>query len=253
MSSASSLALLSVIAVSIIPLCGAFFLFMNEKLIRRSILFFVSFSTGALLGDVFLHMIPEMSEGTSFATDVYIILFGIVCSFAIEKTVHWRHCHVLPGGPDAHEHHHHPVGMLTLIADGIHNFIDGIVIAASYLVSLPVGLATTLAVVFHEIPQEIGNIAILIHSGYSRRNAIIFNIYSQMSAILGAVLFLLLSNRITGLTSFMLPFAAGNFLYIAGSDLIPELHKDTGLKRAFLQLLFMIAGILVMCVVKVLE
>ena len=239
-------ALLSVVLVSILPLLGAFFLFVREELIRRSILFFVSFSTGALLGDVFLHMIPEMRGGASFTTDLQVILVGIVFSFAIEKTIHWRHCHVLPGGPEKHEHHHHPVGMLTLFADAMHNFIDGLVIAGSYAVSVPIGLATTLAVVLHEIPQEIGNIAILLHSGYSRRQSILFSVYSQTSAILGAVLFLFFSSRIAGLTDFMLPFAAGNFLYIAGSDLIPELHKDTGLRHALLQLAFMILGILLM-------
>lgn len=248
MSSPPFPALLSVVLVSVLPLFGVFFLFIREDLIRKSILFFVSFSTGALLGDVFLHMVPEMREGRSFTVDLRIILVGIVVSFAIEKTIHWRHCHVLPGGPDDHGHecHHHPVGMLTIFADAMHNFIDGLVIAGSYAVSIPVGIATTLAVVFHEIPQEIGNIAILLHSGYSRRNSILFNLYSQTAAILGAALFLFASSRMTGLTDVLLPFAAGNFLYIAGSDLIPELHKDTGMTHALLQVFFMVCGILVM-------
>lgn len=245
MSFPAFLALVSVVVVSIIPLIGTLFFFVREELIRRWILFFVSFSTGALLGDVFLHMIPEMRAGESFVTDLHVLLGGIVLSFAIEKMIHWRHCHVLPGGIDAHEHTH-PMGALTLIGDTIHNFIDGLVIAGSFLVSINVGIATTLAVIFHEIPQEIGNIAILLHSGYSRRNSILYNIYSQTSAMLGAALFLFASSRIAGLTSLMLPFAAGNFLYIAGSDLIPELHRETGLRHAFIQLAFMVLGILVM-------
>ncbi len=242
------LSFLSVVIVSAIPLLCIGFFFIREDLVRRSILFLVSFSTGALLGDVFLHMIPEMSTGQDFTGDLHVILAGIVVSFAIEKLIHWRHCHVLPSSDDhEHEHaHHHPVGMLMLIGDAIHNFIDGLVIAASYFVSVPIGIATTIAVMLHEIPQEIGNFAILIHSGYTRKQSLLFNLFSQSLAILGAIFLIVTSNIVTGFTDFLLPFAAGNFLYIAGSDLIPELHKETGTRYALLQLLFMILGILMM-------
>ncbi len=252
MTSPTVLTLVSVILVGIIPLVGITFLCIGENIVRRSILFFVSFSTGALLGDVFLHMLPEMHEGAGFMTDMYIVLFGIVVSFIIEKTIHWRHCHVLPGGSDDH-HHVHPMGPLSLIGDSIHNFLDGLVIAGSYAVSIPVGISTTLAVVFHEIPQEIGDFAILLHSGYTRRKAVLFNLYSQLSAIAGAVLFLFATSALSDMTQYMLPFAAGNFVYIAGSDLIPELHKETGLRHAFTQLSFMVLGILVMFALTMIE
>ena len=254
MSHSSFLALTSVIIVGIIPLLGIAFLFIREDFIRKGILFFVSFSTGALLGDVFLHMIPEMSGGADFNRDMEVVLAGIVLSFLIEKVIHWRHCHVLPGGTDDHEHVHvHPMGPLNLIGGTIHNFIDGLVIAGSYAVSIPIGITTTLAIVFHEIPREIGDFAVLLHSGYSRRNAVLFNIYAQMSAILGTVLFLLASREFTVISSYMLPFAAGNFVYIAGSDLIPELHKETGLRHSLLQLGCMVLGILVMFAMTLLE
>ena len=242
----------SVLLVSLIPVLGIVFLCISEELVRRSILFFVSFSTGALLGDVFIHMIPEMGENVAFQKDMYAILFGIVASFAIEKVIHWRHCHVLPSGPDDHSHIH-PMGPLNLIGDTIHNFIDGLIIAASYVVSISVGISTTLAVVLHEIPHEVGNFAVLVHSGYSRKKAVLFTIYAQMSAIVGVILFLLARSSLTTLSAYMLPLAAGNFVYIAGSDLIPELHKETGLRHVFIQLFGMTLGILVMFSITFLE
>src|SRR3989344_2494179 len=247
------LALGSVLLVSVIPLLGIGFFLIREKLLRKSLLLFVSFSTGGLLGDVFLHMIPEMSEGTTFVRDLYIVLVGLVFSFVIEKLIHWRHCHVLPTDAEAHEHHHHPVGLMSLFGDGVHNFIDGVVIAGSFLVSIPVGVSTTLAVIFHEIPQEIGDFAVLLHSGFTRKKAILFNLLAGFAALLGALLFLLGQTYFQDLTVYLLPFAAGNFLYIAGADLIPELHKETGFKHVVTQLFFMILGIMVMFGLTLLE
>ncbi len=252
MSSTALYALGSVLLVSMIPVLGVLFLCVREKLVRRSILFLVSFSTGALLGDVFIHMIPEMQTGAGFQRDMYVILFGIVASFVFEKVIHWRHCHILPDGP--HDHSHvHPMGPLNLIGDTIHNFIDGLIIAASYVVSIPVGISTTLAVVLHEIPLEVGNFAVLLHSGYSRKKAILFNIYAQIAGIVAVVLFLLAGNFVTTLAQYMLPLAAGNFIYIAGSDLIPELHKETGLRHVFIQLFAMTLGIFLMLLITFLE
>lgn len=244
--------LASVFIVSVIPLLGISFFFFREDLVRRGIFLFVSFSTGGLLGDVFLHMIPEMQESPAFVFDLYILLGAIVFSFAVEKLIQWRHCHVLPGDAEAHEHAH-PVGILSLLGDTIHNFIDGLIIAASFLVSVPVGVSTTLAVIFHEIPQEIGDFAVLIHSGYSRSKAILFNLISACAALLGAVLLLSSAGRFEGLEGYLLPFAAGNFLYIAGSDLIPELHKQTGMKHVVLQIAGMLLGILVMYSLTLME
>ena len=252
MSNIAEYSLGSILLVSMIPVLGIVFLCIREELVRRYILFFVSFSTGALLGDVFLHMIPEMQGDSNFVGNMHIILVGIVFSFAIEKVIHWRHCHVLPDGPDDHSHIH-PMGPLNLIGDTIHNFIDGLIIAASYVVSIPVGISTTLAVVLHEIPHEVGNFAVLLHSGYPRKKAVLCMIYAQMSAIVGVVLFLVASSTFTELAKYMLPLAAGNFVYIAGSDLIPELHKETGLRHMFLQLFAMTLGILVMFSITFLE
>jgi zinc and cadmium transporter len=163
----------------------------------------------------------------------------------MEKIIHWHHCHLLP--EDEQEHgHRHDVGAMSLFGDGVHNFIDGLAIASSFLVSVPVGLSTTIAVVFHEIPGEIGDFAILLHAGYSKKRALFFNFLSALTAVAGAILALLGQQYFGSLNVFLLPFAAGNLLYIAGSDLIPELHREEGFRKSVLQLIAMVAGIAVM-------
>ncbi len=244
--------IVSVIGVSLLSLLGVVFFLAEEKFVARSLLYVVSLSTGALLGDVFIHILPDLAEDTeSFPVSMLVILGGIVFSFIIEKIVHWRHCHVLEHSH--HEGHCHPVGILSIVGESMHNFLDGIVIAAGFLLSVPVGIATTIAVVFHEIPHEIGNFAILLHSGYTKKKALLYNMLSASAAIVGAVVVLLAQSSLSSVTQYMLPFAAGNLLYIAGSDLIPELHKQTGLRQGVLQLFAMIAGMLVMYGILFLE
>lgn len=243
----------SVLAVSLVSLAGIALFLVNTRLMRGGMLTLVGFSTGAILGDVFLHMLPELAEETAdFGGAMPIVLGGILVSFVIEKVIHWHHCHILPTDQEHHAHHH-PVGYLCLIGDGIHNIIDGVVIAGSYLVSTEIGVATTIAVVLHEIPQEIGDFAVLIHSGFSRRSAIGWNLLSALTALLGAVLVLLGSSVMSSLAAYLLPFAAGNLLYIAGSDLIPELHRQSRPAQSLLQLLAMILGIVFMYLVLFLE
>lgn len=236
-------AIAATVGVSLLSLLGVLFFVVNASLIKRVMFYLISFSTGAILGDVFIHMLPELSEkGEGFATDMLIILSGLVFSFAIEKIIHWRHCHIFDDDDHGHHHAHHPVGIISLIGEAIHNFIDGIVIAASFMASPAIGFSTTLAVVFHEIPQEIGDFAVLLHSGYSRKKALFFNLLSALTAVLGAVITLFLSSMTQTLAEYMLPFAAGNLLYIAAADLIPELHKETGVRKGFLQIIAMLLG-----------
>jgi zinc and cadmium transporter len=135
---------------------------------------------------------------------------------------------------------------MVLVADLIHNFIDGVLIAASFLVSVPVGVATTIAVILHEIPHEIGNVALLLHAGFTKKKAVLFNCYAALTSVLGALLFVFGAGAIANLSQIMIPFAAGGFIYIAGSDLVPELHKDVGVEKALIQSLGMILGVLVM-------
>ncbi|MBI1813263.1 ZIP family metal transporter [Candidatus Peregrinibacteria bacterium] len=242
--------LLGVVAVSALSLLGIVVFLFDEPLVKRLLLPLVSFSTGGLLGDVFIHIIPDMAADRAFfARGLGVVLIGILFSFVVEKIIHWRHCHLLP----AEEEHHHPVGIMSVMGESVHNVIDGVVIAASFLTSIPIGISTTLAVMFHEIPHEIGNVAVLLHSGYSRKKAVFLNLLSASAAILGTIAVLIMSNAVTSIAASLLPFAAGNLLYIAGADLIPELHRETRLMHGVLQLIAMIAGMSVMYGLLLLE
>ncbi|UPA22862.1 ZIP family metal transporter [Candidatus Peribacteria bacterium] len=235
--------LISVIVVGLLALIGIVLFLFEEKVIRKVLLSFVSLSTGALLGDVFIHILPDLAENTeTFSRSLLVVLGGILFSFILEKFIHWRHCHVLPSG----EHHHHPMGIMNMAGETLHNFIDGLVIAAGYLASPAIGLSTTLAVILHEIPHEVGNMAVLLHAGFGRKKALFFNFLSGVACLLGAILVLVFAQSSAGLADMMLPFAAGNLLYIAGSDLIPELHKETRLPHGIVQFLCILAGMALM-------
>lgn len=235
----------SVAIVSIVSFSGAAALAIKEKRLKSMLIFLVSLSAGALFGDAFIHLLPEAVEefGFSFAISLSV-LSGIVIFFILEKVLHWHH--------HTHKHRHdhkegfHPFAIMNLIGDFVHNFIDGIIIGASYLASVPLGVATTLAVVLHEIPQEIGDFGVLLHGGFSKYEALVFNFLTALSAFFGAVLALSLGSVIENANMFLLPFAAGGFIYIAGSDLIPELHKEVKVSRSVLQLASFLLGIVLM-------
>lgn len=234
-------AVTSVFVVSLISLVGAFTLSFDQKKLFRYIIYLVSFSAGTLMGDAFLHLIPEAYESQNTTLVSFLIIGGILFFFVIEKTIRWRHCHKEPC-----EDHPHPFSYVILFGDTVHNFIDGLIIGASYIVSVPVGIVTTVAVIFHEIPQEIGDFSSLIYGGFSRAKALAYNFVTALSAVLGAVMVLLLSFDSERLANFLIPFAAGGFIYIAGTDLIPELHKHTEAKKSIGQIAAFILGITVM-------
>ncbi len=239
----------SVLIISILSLAGVFTLSLDEKKLRKILLYMVSFAAGALFGDAFIHLIPEITESTGFTLKISLyILLGILISFIIEKFVHWRHCH----HPTTVEHTH-PLAFMNLFGDALHNLLDGLIIGASYLVSIPLGIATTLTVIFHEIPQEIGDFGVLLHGGFSRTKALLANFFISLTAIIGAAIALILSSYLTNLTSFIIPFAAGGFIYIAGSDLIPELHQEVNLKKSAFQLLSFVLGIGIMILLLFIE
>lgn len=247
--------LASVIFVSLISFIGASFLFMSHSKLRNVVLYLVSLSAGALLGDAFIHLLPEAVGEASFepALSLYVLI-GIVVSLAIEKTIHWQH-------PHGHIHHHHhpseehiePFAIMNLFGEAVHNFIDGLIIGASYLVSVPVGIATTIAVVLHEIPAELGDFGVLVHGGFSPKKALFFNFLVALTAILGAGAALLLSVYALSALTFLLPFAAGTFIYIAASNLIPEMQKETKPKTSVLQFLVFVSGIVLMYLITLLE
>lgn len=243
------LIIIGVLTSSIFSALGMLLFSIRKGLIERSMLFLISFSTGALLGDVFLHMLPEMIEESSIGgVSWYYILVGILASFVLEKLIHWRHCHVVPSAE-----HHHPVGTMNLVGDALHNITDGMLIAGSFLADTRLGIATTIAVILHEVPQEIGDFAILVYSGFTKKKALFFNILTTLSALIGAIFVFGFSATIPNLESYLVPITAGNFLYIAGSDLIPELHKETAAKKSILQLLFMLGGIALMAALTFIE
>ncbi len=234
--------LLSVFIVSIISFVGILSLSMNQKLLKKLLLYLVSFSAGALFGDAFIHLLPEAVKSSGFGLSTSLsILLGILVFFILEKFIHWHHYH----DPNSRKHTH-PFVITNLFGDSLHNFIDGLIIGVSYLASIPVGIATTIAVVLHEIPQEIGDFGVLIHGGFTKAKALFFNFLTALTAVIGAVAALAIGSRVENITAVLVPFAAGGFIYIAGADLIPELHKEIEIKKSFLQLLFFIIGIAIM-------
>lgn len=228
----------STLLVSIVSLSGIFLLTIRDKVLQKIVLYLVSFAIGSMLANVFFHLLPEAYEvSSSIEKASTLVLVGFLGSFIIEKYIHWHHCHNL------HCKHAEPVGIMLLIGDALHNATDGMLIAASYMVSIPVGIATTIAIMLHEIPQEIGDFAVLIHSGYTRAKALLWNLCTALTALIGAIVLVWLHDHVSNIEAILLPIIAGNFLYIAGTDLLPTLQKQTKVKNSIIQLLSIIAGI----------
>ena len=239
----------SVLIVSLLSLVGVFTLPLKEKTLKSTLLFLVSFSAGALFGDAFIHLVPEAVSKQGFSLTVsFGLLAGIVFFFILEKFIHWRHCHV-----PTSEHHPHPLAVMNIIGDGVHNFLDGLVIGGSYIASMQLGIATTIAVILHEIPQEIGDFGVLLHAGFTKKKALFFNFISALTAVAGAIVAFTLAENAAVISGAIIPFTAGGFIYIAGSDLIPELHKETDERKSAIQLMSFVLGIAVMAALIFLE
>ncbi len=233
-------ALASVIVVSLASLIGIVTLSVNEQRMRGAIFIMVSLAVGAMFGDAFIHLLPESFEQSPATvwTSLYI-LAGIFIFFLLEKFLLWRHEHL----PQEHNHTIHPVGYMNLIADGLHNLIDGLLIGASYLVSIHVGLGTTIAVLLHEIPQEIGDFGVLIHAGFSKPRALFLNFLCGTLSIVGALIALATGHLVKGFPLIILPLTAGGFIYIAGTDLVPELHKERQPAKSVVQMIAIGLGV----------
>lgn len=241
--------MLSVILVSLVSLVGLVILLLEEKSFRKILLFLVSFSAGALLGDSFIHLLPELINENKYNLNAAgFILFGILMFFIIEKCIQWRHCHI-----QTSKKHPHPFAIMNLIGDGIHNLIDGLVIGASYLVNIPLGIATTLAVLLHEIPQEISDFGVLLHGGFTKVRAVLYNFFSAVLAIIGALFSVLLGAKFENYDVSLISLTIGGFIYIAASDLIPELHKENRISKSIMQVFGLVLGILVMLSLLLLE
>ena len=227
----------SSIAVSVISLVGIFSLLLKDEWLKKMLNVLIGFAAGGLIGGAFLHLLPESLEQSHDANIFLYVILGFILFFILEKYLHWRHCHKDSCSA-------HVFTYLNLIGDTVHNFSDGLVIGASFIVSIHFGVITTLVIIFHEIPQEIGDFGVLIYGGFNRFKALYYNFISGLACVLGTVVGFYLSAHAANFSVFLLPITAGGFIYVAACDLIPELHKQTELKRTVLSFSAFLAGIL---------
>lgn len=239
-------ALCASIAVSLISLVGIFTLLFREGWLNKVLFVLIGFSAGGLIGGAFLHLLPEALEQASSTVIFYYFILGFVAFFILERYFHWRHCH--EGVCSVHAFTY-----LNLIGDGIHNFTDGLVIGASFIVSVHFGIITSLVIIMHEIPQEIGDFGVLVYGGFSRLKALCYNFITALTCILGTVIGYFISANIHNFSPFLLPFTAGGFVYIAACDLVPELHKQENLKKSALSMLSFLCGILFILIIRIIH
>lgn len=238
--------LASSVVISLGSLVGIFTLSMKESALNKIILKMVALSSGALLGGAFIHLIPEGIEKTDGSKFFTTVLVSILSYLVIEKVLHWRHCHK-HGNCSVHS-----FGYMNLLGDSVHNFIDGLIIASSFIVSIPLGITTTMAIALHEIPQEIGDFGVLLYAGIEKKRALFLNFMVALTVVAGAICGWFLISKIEAITGFLLPVAAGGFIYIALSDMVPELRKEPDIKHFFSAFAFVLAGVVLMFATKAL-
>lgn len=228
----------------LVGLVGVFALLLKEKILNRILLVLVAFSAGALLGGAFFHLLVESLESLNAINVFSYTIIGFILFFLIEKFLHLHNY-------SKEKFKVHPFTYLILYGDAIHNFIDGLVIAASFIISIPFGVVTSLMIIAHEVPQEAGDFGVLVYGGFKKSKALFFNFLAQLTAVLGGIIGFLISSAME-FVIFLLPFAAGGFLYIAASDLIPELQKEKGIKKSLCYIVFFIIGIALLLLIKLL-
>jgi len=234
----------SSLIMSAIALVGSVTLILKEETLNKIILPLVAFAAGSLIGGAFFHMIPAgiISYGNTIGFYLWIII-GFIMFFMLEQFLHWHHCH--RADLDCKK----PLTYLILIGDGLHNFIGGLAIAGIFLIDIRLGIMSWLAAAAHEIPQELGDFGVLIHGGWNKRNALIFNVLSAITFLIGGLITYTISFSFD--ISFLVPFAAGNFIYIGASDLVPEIRKHESLKMNLVHLIAFVAGIALMLLIKI--
>jgi zinc and cadmium transporter len=230
--------ILATIFVSLIALFASLALAISKKNLENILLVLVGLAAGSLIGASFFHLIPESLELTSTDFTFTILTLGFVLFFLLERLL-WKHCHKLVCSI-------HSFAYLNIIGDCIHNFTDGLIIAASFLAETSLGIITTFAVALHEIPQELGDFGILIFGGFSVKKAIIYNFVTALFAIAGGLVGFLLSNILFGSVAYLLCIASGGFIYIASVDLMPELHKEAKSKKSIIDFISFLVGIFIM-------
>jgi zinc and cadmium transporter len=236
---------LSGLVMASIALVGAVTLVLKEETLRRILLPLVAFSAGSLIGGAFFHMLPAaVSEGLPLLTSLAILVLGFVTFFALEQLLHWHHCH--NAGADCRK----PLTYLILIGDGLHNFLGGLAIAGTFLVDIRLGITSWLAAVAHEIPQELGDFGVLVHGGWPRKKALLFNVLSALTFLLGGLLTYFVSFSFD--LVWLIPYAAGNFLYIGASDLVPEVNKHGDPRQNLINFSAFSAGLALLYAVRLL-
>ncbi|MCX6744362.1 MAG: ZIP family metal transporter [Candidatus Parcubacteria bacterium] len=239
-------ALIASFIVSLIGLAVFLGLFLQEKLLKKILIFLVSFSAGSLMGGAFFHLLPESLEETKKPLLVFVyLLTGFCLFFILEKFLRWHHCH----GKECHHHEH--LGYMNLIGDSFHNFLDGLIIITAFVASTPLGLVTTISIISHEIPQEMGDFGVLLYSGMPKKKAMLYNFMVALFAMLGVFVGYFLIQFVGGLQSFFLPAAAGGFIYIAATDLIPELQEEINAKSSVVHFGIFVLALVFMYLVKI--
>lgn len=239
------LIILSTSLISLGSLAGIFTLLLKEEKLNSILLFLVSLSAGALIGGAFIHLLPEAANNFKSEQLFLVVLSSFVLFFLVEKILHWRHCH-------QGECEKHSFGILNLFGDSIHNFMDGLVLAGAFLTDVNLGIVTALAVGLHEIPQEIGDFGVLLYAGFKKKKALIVNFLVALMVVVGGIVGYLFSFLIEDIVGYLLAFAAGGFIYIAASDLMPEIRNETSLKKSLISFMVFIAGIILMFSIKLL-
>jgi zinc and cadmium transporter len=231
--------------VSLVSVVGILALFLKNKILEKILLLLVGLSAGAMMGGAFLHLLPEAIEefGEEFGSAPYILaLAGFIIFFLLEKFLHWRHCH--KGKCDIHT-----FGYMNIIGDGVHNFVDGLIIAASFLADGGLGVVALLAIILHETPQEMSDFGVLLYAGFKKMKALALNYLSATMVIVGGMVGYIFGAS-ENFIRYLLPFAAGGFIYIAAADLLPELKKEKRMAKFLPSFLMFLIGLGLMLVLK---
>jgi zinc and cadmium transporter len=228
------------VIIALLGFAGVFSFWVSKKNMDKILHLLVAFAAGTLLGGAFFHLLPESMEGMEARLVLGLVLAGFVFFTVIESYFHWHRCK---------ECDIHPFSYMIVVGDAIHNFLCGVSLAASFFAGINVGIATTIAVIAHELPQQLGIFGVLVKGGFKKNKAILYSFASQSTVILGALAGFYLSTLSNSIIPFLIPFAAGNFIYIAASDLVPEMHKTEGMNKLVSMLVFGL-GLLFMLMLK---
>jgi len=247
--------ILATFIVSLFSLLGLLVLFVKEKIIPRVLWALIAFSAGTILGTAYLELLPEALELVGGSEAFIYITVGFVSFFFLERYIYWSHGHshkIEDAQTSSDRKITKNFAYLNVIGDGIHNFVDGMIIATGFLIEFQVGLAATIAVIFHELPQELGDYGILIYSGFKRNRALIINYIAALTVVLGGVFAIIFLEVVEALSGILLAFSAGGFIYVGAADLLPEVRKEAEIRKSILILEVIIIGILLMWLLKIL-